>query len=509
MNNRKDLAEEQLQIPRLIKPRHRPSFLELASALLGPKGFFIGLFAGLVAVGGGRYLQSAFRASSPPNAQKIERARQVVESPSGKLAADQSANQSTESSTDKSAGQSTDRSTGQSTGRSTGPTQSVTLHTAKLSTVENTVTLTGTVAPKSLLSITPAMGGVKILEMRVEPGDRVAAGETLAVLDNRILRAQLAQAEAQMAAAQSEVSQQLAALGQAQVLQQAANTEVGRYATLYERGAISQQQLGERQVQTLTTQQEVVSANAELGSARASIASQMAEISRLQAQLDQTVVAAPTAGTIAEKLTTLGATADLGTPVYSLIEDSQLMLKVHPTQAQLKQIEVGSSVAISSTEAANALQLRGQVATIEPTLDAKSRQATVKISLPEAAMAQTGNRLRSGMFLQATLVTARRRSVRVPAAAVITQPDGTSVVYTVSDRANEQAKAIANVVTVSAAPAPEDSVEILSGLVPGSRVVVGGASYLQAGDLVAVVANAAPEGLLEETSKEPENTHEL
>ncbi|MEN8445488.1 MAG: efflux RND transporter periplasmic adaptor subunit, partial [Cyanobacteria bacterium J06555_13] len=315
--------------------------------------------------------------------------------------------------------------------------------------------------------------------------------DVLAVLDNRILRSQLAQAEARMAQAQSDLQQKTAVLNQAEVLEQAAATEVSRYATLYAQGAISQEQLGQRQVNTLSAQQNVAAARAALDSAHAIIASQMADISRVQAQLDQAVVVAPTAGTIAERLTTLGNTATVDTPIYSLIEDSQLMLAVTPSQAQLRQIEVGSTVAISTTDTNNPLQLRGEVDTIEPTIDANSRQALVKISLPEEAVSETGNRLHSGMFLRAQLVTGRRRSVVVPATAVIAQPDGTAVVYTVSDRADSPTTVSANWVTVASRPAGDNTVEVVAGLEPGSRVVVGGASYIQPGDTVTTVPQAA------------------
>ncbi|MEL7356674.1 MAG: efflux RND transporter periplasmic adaptor subunit [Cyanobacteria bacterium J06560_6] len=482
MNSRRNLkaaesAISQLQNPQqLIKPRHKQSLLECVGMLVGPllkpKGIAIGVSAVLLAVGGGRHFNRQVSTQASIQASTQQNSTQPTTHSSIRSAADSQADINSDNTSTESA-------------------KSVTLHTAELSMVESAITLTGTVVPESLLKVTPSVSGLKIVELRFQPGDRVAAGDVLAVLDNRILRSQLAQAEARMAQAQSDLQQKTAVLNQAEVLEQAAATEVSRYATLYAQGAISQEQLGQRQVNTLSAQQNVAAARAALDSAHAIIASQMADISRVQAQLDQAVVVAPTAGTIAERLTTLGNTATVDTPIYSLIEDSQLMLAVTPSQAQLRQIEVGSTVAISTTDTNNPLQLRGEVDTIEPTIDANSRQALVKISLPEEAVSETGNRLHSGMFLRAQLVTGRRRSVVVPATAVIAQPDGTAVVYTVSDRADSPTTVSANWVTVASRPAGDNTVEVVAGLEPGSRVVVGGASYLQPGDTVTTVPQAA------------------
>lgn len=374
-------------------------------------------------------------------------------------------------------------------------TQAVTLYTAKRGNISASLALTGTVVPQNLLNIAPSLSGLPIEQLRVESGDRVSAGQTLAVLDSSILQAQLQQAEANLVQAQTALQQQKAVLTQAQVLQQAAVVDAERYNSLFDAGAISQEQLGNRQIQALTARQEVAAVSANLESARANIDSKAAEIARIKALIAQTVITAPTAGTIAERFATIGDAASTNSPLYSLMENHQLVLELHPEQSQLSDIEVGMPVAISAIEAGRSLSMTSTVEAIEPTLDAQSRQATVKVPLAESS-----DRLRAGMFLQAKISTGTRRHVVIPAEAIITQPDGRSLVFTISDVSEngtgEVQASTVEVTDYSVATenntGQSEQVEILSGLSVGSQVVVGGASYLQPGDRVSVIVEGPP-----------------
>ncbi|MEL6352623.1 MAG: efflux RND transporter periplasmic adaptor subunit [Cyanobacteria bacterium J06627_28] len=375
----------------------------------------------------------------------------------------------------------------------TSANQSVTLHIAEFESVRSSLTLTGTVIPRNLSNVSPTLSGLQISEMRVESGDRVSPGQVLAVLDNSVLQAQLKQAEANLAQAQTELQQQAAALTQAQVLQQAAIVDMNRYGSLFEAGAISEEQLGNRQIQALTTRQQVEVVASNLESARSNIDSKAADIERIKALMAQTLITTPVAGTIAERFATAGDAASAGDPLYSLIEAHQLTLKLHPNQDQLPNIEPGMPVTISAVSNDEpSLSLTGRIDTIEPTLDAQSRQATVKVSLPELS-----DRLRPGMFLQAKIITGQRRSIVVPADAVVTQPDGQALVFTADKATANRVRVEANAVEVAdrsgELAGSSDSVEILSGLSAGSQVVIGGASYLQAGDVVAVIAENSSE----------------
>ncbi|MEM6597493.1 MAG: efflux RND transporter periplasmic adaptor subunit [Cyanobacteria bacterium P01_C01_bin.69] len=457
------------QLPsQLSQPRHRSSSLEvvgtlvrsLTDSLIRPKRLAVGIVLVILAAAGGeRYLNRASAdrfLDNPPEASPVSET----------------------------------------------PFQSVALHTVERATVEDSFALTGTVAAKNLLQITPPVEGLKILEMRAAEGDFVSAGQVLAVLDDRVLQAQLRQSQASLMQAQADLHKQEAMFAKAQVNRQATAVDMQRYERLYSQGAVSQVQLGDRQVQAFQSREGVAVAMADLESARASIASQLSEIDVLEALLAQSVVTAPMAGIVAQRQATVGDTAMAGQPLYSLIEEGQLVLEIAPSQTQLAQLAVGTPVTVSAVDKGRAFELRSRVFSIEPTLDAQSRQATVNILLPDESSTSANYNLRPGMFLQADVVTEQRRSVVVPAAAVINQPDGTAVVFTLDEDRQGENQVQATVVEVAtrleqlSADASSSNVanqvEILSGLEVGSRVVVSGASYLQQGDRVSVVSEATP-----------------
>ncbi len=372
----------------------------------------------------------------------------------------------------------------------------VTTARAERSPIEQAITTNGTVEAFDLLSVAPRASGLQILSVAVREGDRVAAGQVMAVLDDSVLRSEIAQAEANVVAAQAQVAQARAQAQQTQAEVIEAQENFDRYNSLFAQGAISSEELTSRRTQLATAQQTVGAAIAAVDSAVATVRSREAEVARLTTELSQTQVLAPSSGIVAEKAATVGDTASAGTPLFQIIDGDRLELAVKVPQSQLAQINVDTPVQIRSTSNPN-LQLQGSVRSIDPTVDAQTREATVKVGLPGSDL------IRPGMFLQAAIVTDRREGVVVPAAAVLPQSDGTFVVYVltaegtvkaqrveVGDRSSVAEEGVAEEGVAEEGVAEEGSaqIEITSGLEAGTPVVVEGASYLQDGDAVDVVA---------------------
>ena len=366
---------------------------------------------------------------------------------------------------------------------------SVTVARAERASVERTIETNGTVEAFDLLSVSPRASGLQILAVLAREGDRVEAGQVLAVLDDSVLRAQLDQARAQVRAAEAQVVQAEAQVAQNQATLAEARGRVDRYESLFAQGAISEEELISRRTAATTENETVGSAIAAVESAEASVLSAQAEVDRLLTQLAQTEVLAPASGVVAQKIATVGDTANAGSPLFEIISGDELELAVKVPQTQLVQVSPGTSVKISSDSDAN-LQLQGQVRSIDPTVDPQTRQATVKIGLPQS------DRLRPGMFLKAEIVTGTRQSVVVPADAVLPQASGGFVVYAVDARGigveSVEPRAVsAQTVEVGARiPAGDGEpakIEIVNGLDENETIVVEGASYLQDGELVEVV----------------------
>lgn len=369
---------------------------------------------------------------------------------------------------------------------------SVTVALAELASVRQTIETTGTVEAFDLLSVSPRASGLQIESVLVREGDRVVAGQVLAVLDDSVLQAQLDQAQAQVSAAQAQVVQAEAQVAQERAALAEARERVDRYESLFEKGAISEEELTSRRTAVATETGTVGSAIAAVDSAEASVRSAQAEVDRLNTQLSQTEVLAPESGVIASKTATVGDTANAGSPLFEIISGDRLELAVKVPQTQLAQINVGTRAQITSGSDAN-LQLQGQVRSIDPTVDPQTRQATVKIGLPGS------DRLRPGMFLKADIETGFRQGVVVPADAILPQQAGGFIVYTVSNAplglnadgsVDPQPVQARSVEVGSRIPATEEvpaRIEIRNGLEENVAVVVEGAGYLQDGEFVEVV----------------------
>ena len=142
--------------------------------------------------------------------------------------------------------------------------------------------------------------GGRIDAIHVDVGDRVTAGQVIAVLDTRAVSAQIAAADAQTAEAAAQ-----AAL--------ASETE-SRQEQLLERGHISQQRLDE--VHTTTR------------AARARQAAAAAAANAIRVQLDLSIMTAPFDGVVTARLADEGAIAAPGQPLLELVESDSLEVRV-------------------------------------------------------------------------------------------------------------------------------------------------------------------------------------
>lgn len=360
------------------------------------------------------------------------------------------------------------------------PAQAVTVAVVEPASITRTLATTGTVAAYDLIPVLPKASGLQLQQVRVDEGDRVSAGQVLAVLDSSVIQAQLSQAEAEIASRQAEVRQRQASLAQAKARLADAESNLRRYEELAAAGAVSQQERDTRVTNAATAREAVRVAEADVGSAQADVASERARLQQLQTQLEQTLVRAPAGGLIAQRIARVGNITSGADRLFSIIRDGLLELQVKVPETQLPQVRIGAPVQISS-DSDSRIRFQGRVRDIAPLVDAQSRQATVRIDLPSSDL------LRPGMFLKASLVSARTQGLMVPAKAVLAQPDGSAIIYVLGADSTVKARTIQTGQTVAGADAENARIEIVEGLKAGEKVVVSGAGYVKEGDRVNVV----------------------
>lgn len=159
----------------------------------------------------------------------------------------------------------------------TSASQTVTTATAESTPVERTLDVTGTVRSRDLLPILPQATGLQIVEVRVDEGDFVEAGQILAVLDDAVLQTQIDRAESQVSSANSNVAQAQAGIDQAEAARLEADAGVEQAQS-----NVAQAQAGVEQARAGVEQ-----AQAAVDLARTGIVQAEAELARAQARQEQ------------------------------------------------------------------------------------------------------------------------------------------------------------------------------------------------------------------------------
>lgn len=362
--------------------------------------------------------------------------------------------------------------------QSQAPSMSVTVAPVQNTSVTRTIDVPGTVAARDdLIPVLPQTTGLQIKQVLVQEGDNVQTGQVMAVLDNSVLQAQLDQAQAQLQSAQAVVGQRQAARAQAQATLADALRTLQRYQTLANQGAISRQDLDIRATTAATNREAVRVAEANITSAQADVRNNAAKVQQLRTQLAQTIVRAPVNGVVAEKIARIG---DLTSPtqrLFSIIRNGLLEVQAQVAATQLGQVRMNAPAQITSNTDSR-VRLRGRVREIAPLINQETRQATVKIDLPQNSL------LRPGLFVRAAITTNSAIALTVPAQSVVFPATGGSkVVFLVSSDGKVHAQPVQVGEIVNG-----ERVEIAQGLKLGDRVVVAGAGYLNDGDRVQVVS---------------------
>ena len=391
-------------------------------------------------------------------------------------------------------------------------TQSVTITEIKTAQVNDTLEATGTVTASELIPVMTQATGLQITEVFADEGDLVKSGQILAKLDDSILTAELAQAQALVKQAEARLaelkagarseelqrSQENVKFAQADVKQaeldlDLAGKKVARNRNLAEEGAIARDRFDEILNQQKVQESALNKAKARLREAQqqlkelqqgvrpeiitqaeANLKEAKARVQVVTAQLNHSVVNAPVSGIVAARNARVGdVTSSFNSEkLFTIIENGKLELQVKVPETQLGKLKIGQPVKITA-DANPELNINGRIKEIEPLIDQESRQATVNVDLP------SNLNLKPGMFLKASLIFATRESLVVPMNAVVPQSDQEAIVYTVNADNIAQAKNI-----TMGEILPNEQIEVRTGLKKGDRIVVKGAAYLKDGDKV-------------------------
>lgn len=315
--------------------------------------------------------------------------------------------------------------------------------------IGNTLSADGTIDAKDTANVSAKVNGVAIERILVEEGDRVKAGQVLAIFDTDAMEQQVLQAEADVAEAEATLAN--------------ASADAARVLPLIDIDAISKQEADRYRTAKLQAQAALQASKARLSTQRLSV--------------DNATVVAPVSGVISEKMAEVGMVAG-GEPLFTIIKGGILEWRADIDPKLVGEVSVGTPVRVSLPDGDTVM---GKVSRIAPTAD-NNRQITIYASLAANA------KVRAGMYQTGEFLLGSASTQTVPNSAIVSN-DGYDYVMLVTNVTTQNGQTIGRIKQqrVTLGERLGENVAVLEPLPSDSQIVKQGGSFLNDGDLVRIV----------------------
>jgi membrane fusion protein (multidrug efflux system) len=307
--------------------------------------------------------------------------------------------------------------------------------TVAQSTFYDTVQAIGTAQAKESVIIGAKVTDV-ISRIRFDSGDRVSRGQVLVELAS---------------------TEQFADLEEARASREAARRDYDRFRELGEKGFAPAQRVEQ---------------------ARAGFEQAEARVRALQARVGDRTIRAPFSGVMGLRTASPGALVRPGDQIGTLDDISEIKLDFDVSESQFGQIRAGSEIA-AVTPAHPGKTFTGRVSDIDSRVNTQSRTVRVRAIIPNRE-----GLLKPGMLMSVEARSNPRQALGAPEIAVLERADG-SYIFALEDK---DGKPTAALTFVRTGKRSGGLVEILSGVAPGTRLVVEGVQRVRSGQAVRIEA---------------------
>lgn len=314
----------------------------------------------------------------------------------------------------------------------------------------------------------------------VDIGDRVRAGQLLAVLEIPELQDQVDQAAAMVERSQEEIQRAQYQLKQAEASYSAAHLQYTRLAEVTDTqpNLIAQQEIDDAQSKDLASAAQVNAAKSALAAARDQLSIARANEDRVRAMYSYARITAPFTGVITKRYADTGTMLQAGTsshtqamPLVRVSQNDLLRLTVPVPESVVPDVRVGMAVQVQVPSLKKTYT--GTVARFADQVDFSTRTMRTEIDVRNPRY-----ELVPGMYAYAALVLEHRHNaLSVPVQALDRQGNEVSVLRVTADHKLER-------VTIGVGLQTPKRVEILSGLKENDEVVVSARSQLNPGEIV-------------------------
>jgi membrane fusion protein (multidrug efflux system) len=305
--------------------------------------------------------------------------------------------------------------------------------------IEVVVSALGTLQADQAIVLRPEITGI-VTSIDFKDGERIEAGDVVIKLDDRDLKARVAQAEARLTLTQANYQRA------ERLLKQGSGTARARDEAL----------------------NDFKSAEAEVAAARTA--------------LDRATITAPFSGIIGLRQVSIGQYLTAGQDIATLADVDNLRIDFQVSEVFLTQIKRGQNVKVTF-DALPGEEYEGIISAVDPVVSIDGRSLSVR-----ALIRNEGDRLRPGLFGRIEIVVDTRDSILLPESSIVASPAGGNAVFQVVDGK-------AQMTPVKIGERRPGQVEILSGVEPGALVIFAGQLKVQDGGEVEIVSseeNTAP-----------------
>ena len=344
-------------------------------------------------------------------------------------------------------------------------------------TIANSLSIAGQFMPYQNVELHAKVAGY-IRHIYVDIGDRVRAGQTLAVLEIPELIAQVDASKAAVHHAEEEIQRAKSEVLRAEADNVAlhANSERLVNTDKVRPGLIAQQELDDANAKDRASQAQVDAAKSSLAAAQQQLQVAKADQQHYAALSDYATIVAPYDGMVTWRYADTGSLVQAGTssgglPVVTVAQVDVLRLRIPVPESLAAKIKVGDSAEVRVQ--ATGERFTGKVTRFTGALDPSTRTMQAEIDVPNPKYA-----LQPGMYADVKLeANSRPDALTIPITAIQRSAGHTTVLLV---DANDRVK----ICDVQLGIESPNKAEVLSGLEEGDKVIVGNLGAYQAGEHV-------------------------
>jgi len=358
--------------------------------------------------------------------------------------------------------------------------------------LSQTLTLAAEFRPFQEIEVHAKVAGY-VKSINVDVGDRVTAGQLLAVLEIPELQDDMTTAQAGVKRSQEEVNRAEADLARTESAHEVAHLSSTRLAAVMKQrpNLVAQQDIDEAQGRDRVAEAQVATAKAAVAAAQEQLAVARANENKTKTLFAYARITAPFAGVVTHRYADTGAMIEAGTssqsqamPVVRLSQNNLLRLTIQVPESAVSRIHLGAPVDVTVQALGRTFQ--GKVARFSERLNLDTRTMETEVDVPNPKL-----ELVPGMYAYASITTDEARDVVVAPVQAIDREDEKATVMIVGADGRLESR-----VVTTGLESP-DRVEVRNGVQPGDLVVIGSRAQLKAGNTVTpkVIDLQAAEGV--------------